>query len=227
MVVRTEAADQNCHNQRATCQTEFNGLRHTWDSDRNRADQHSEENTKEDRNQIGLAQTTHRVTERLSHCVDSHLRSNNGQAVANLQFEVMLGNQIDTRTIDTCNIHRITTTQTQLTNGLAIDMGLGDDNSARYKLLVEVKPIGVLHIDLMTEHHLNRLDIFACADNQHLVILSQHRIGISDLDSAVCSADTRHYKRAIDQSASLLHRASEQIGIGQLDRNFRSIFRLI
>ena len=87
----TEAAHQNSHNQRTACQTELHSLRHTGDHDRNRAHENTEEDTEEDRNQIRLAQTTHRVTERLSHCIDSHLRTHDGQTVTNLQFEIVLG----------------------------------------------------------------------------------------------------------------------------------------
>ena len=215
--MRTEAAHQNCNNQWATCQTELHGLRHTRNSDRNRAHQHTEENTEEDRNQIWLTQTAHRVAERLSHRLDSHLRTNNGQTVTNLQFEVVLGDQIDTRTVYACYVHRVATAQTQLADGLAVNMRLGDDDSSRDKLLIEINPIRMLHINLVTEHHLDCLDIFVCTDDQHLIAFGQDRIGINNLDRAIYATNTRHNKRAIDQAASFDYRTTKQVGIGQLD----------
>ena len=97
----------------------------------------------------------------------------------------MLGNQIDTRTIDARNIYRVVATQAQLANGFAVDMRLGDDNTTRNELLVEVDPIRVLHINSVTEHHLDSLYIIVGADDQHLIAFVQKCLCISNLDLAI------------------------------------------
>ena len=105
-------------------------------------------------------------------------------------------------------------------------MGLCDDNTARNKLLIEIDPIRVLHIDLVTQHHLDSLDILLSTDDQHFIILFQNGRCISDLDLAIYTADARHNKRAIDQTTSFDYGATKQICIGQLDRNLRCVLCL-
>ena len=67
VIVRTKTADQQRYDQRTTRQSQFERLVHTRNSDRQRAQQHTQENTKENRHQVGQVKALQLVAKNVRH----------------------------------------------------------------------------------------------------------------------------------------------------------------
>ena len=156
--MRAETANQNRHNQRTSRQTELHRLRNIHQ--RHRTEQYTKCNTKENRQQLRLAQFLHRVTQHTSHLLDSGLITHDHHSVAHLQLHTLIRDKINSRTIHTRNVDSVTRTQTQVRELLSVDFGLRDHNSSRYELRMRIRscaPLLFRHFYLLTQECQHRL----------------------------------------------------------------------
>ena len=219
MEMGAEAADQNRHDQRAARKAEFHGLRHV--EQRNRAQQHTEGDADEDRDQIRLVELLERVAQHLGRLLHGLLGTYDHHAVADLEFEALVGDQIDTRTVHARDVHAVLGAQTQIGELLAVDFGTRDEDAARHQFGVrgDVAPVGVVHLDLTAEEGRDGGRILRIGDHPQTVAPADRAPCVGHGDRAVGMHDARDDELALHQVADVLHRAAVDQLVRELDRN--------
>ena len=99
----TDTRQDNRHNQRAACQTQFQRHWHTRNGNRNRAEQDTEQNTDEHRQHLYLLQFFLRVTDYFNHRINRLCFAHQIEYVTKLQSHVARRHQFDTRTVQARN----------------------------------------------------------------------------------------------------------------------------
>ena len=94
MYLVTEAAQQNGNDQRTTGQTQFHRHAHARYGDRNTTQNDTEEDTHEEGYHVGLVQTFGRVAQLFGQTVDVFDTAYYGEAVADLQLQIGVGQQV-------------------------------------------------------------------------------------------------------------------------------------
>jgi len=117
----SETSNQNSDNQRTTCQTKFNRSRHSRNSDRKTSEKDTHEDTDKDSQDIRMIKTLQLVTQQFCYALNSIERTNNCYTVAHLQRQLTSREQVHTRTVDTCHVNAIHTTEVKFTKSLTVD----------------------------------------------------------------------------------------------------------
>ena len=163
--MRAEAADKYGHDERAAGKSQLNGLGHIHQ--RERSEQHTQSDTEEDGDKMRLAQLLERIAQHVRHLLDGSLITYDHHLVANLQLHALIRHKVDACTCHTRNVDSIARAQTQIGEGLAIDLSLGDKDTTRYKLRLQVgacTPLLLADLDSLTKECHHSLAIVGRAD---------------------------------------------------------------
>ena len=128
--MRPETADEDGNHQRSTGQSQFHGLGNAGEHERQTAQDTSQGNTQEDRNQVGMVETLQRVTQYLLRMAHGKLTAYNRHTVSHLQLQVGSCHQIHARTVDTGDAGTEVVTYLELRQRLAVQFRLGDEDAA-------------------------------------------------------------------------------------------------
>ena len=213
----TEAAEQQRHDQRTTCQTQLNGLRHV--QQRNGTQQNTERDTDEDRHQIRLTEFFERITQYGGDLLDRILRTYDHHAIADLKLHSLIGNQIDTGTIDARNVDAVAGPQAKIGESLAVDLRLGNQNTTRNQLRIRRIPLLLPHFDPITDESRHRFAIFGCTDDQYLIPERNNTVAVRQYDRTVGMSDPGNNEFPIDQLIDIGDVVSAQHLVRTLDRN--------
>ena len=104
VVLRTEVTYQDSNYQWTAGQSETQALVDAWDEEWDVGYDTTEHDAQEDRNQVRVVEALHLVTQHLLCMTDGKLGAHYGDTVAQLQFQVWCGNQIDTGTVYTGDV---------------------------------------------------------------------------------------------------------------------------
>ena len=90
----TEPANQDCNNQRATGDTEFQRNRHAWDCDWDASEKNADDNANKNRADIGCIKALGTVAHHFGHAVHIILRAYYHNTVANLEMVITAGKEV-------------------------------------------------------------------------------------------------------------------------------------
>ena len=131
----TEGSDEDGHNERTACQTELHGYLNTGNGDGNLSDDDTYHDTEEDGTHIGVVEFLGRCSDNILHMFDVLLSTCNKDAVAHLETQVAVGEQLNAVTNDASNVNAIHRGEVKLAKGFTVDFGLCDDQSTRHVFL--------------------------------------------------------------------------------------------
>ena len=130
LVFGAEVANEDGDDERAARESKFQGMTHAWQPEWHIGKQTSEGDAKEDGNEVGYVEPLHLVTQPFLRMTDGQFGAYNGYAVAHLQAQMRSGHKFHARAIDVGDVGAELGADVQLSDGLAIDFRLGDQDAA-------------------------------------------------------------------------------------------------
>ena len=131
-----EGPDQDAEDDRAACESQFDRETDTRYRERDASQQQAQEQTDENRNQVGFVELFDGIAEDFFDAFDRLRFTHYRQAVAQLQREIGRGEQLYARTMHPADVDAVQVSQTQRAEFAAVDFGAGDHSRTRLSVQV-------------------------------------------------------------------------------------------
>ena len=160
-----------------------------------------------------MVKALHGVTHQGSHTVDSILRTYHHYLIAYLHTQIAVGKEVHARTADAGYIHSVHGTEMQRTEGLAVHIGMSDQDVLAHQIHSLFLP---LHFTLFSDEGNDGFRIVLSTDDKHLVVSTDDGVTVGDRHLAVMQ-ETADDKVASQKLAYLQHCASVKGFVGGLE----------
>ena len=118
-----ERADEDADDDRTARKAQLHGNRDAGDRYGDASERQAENQTDEDRHEVGLIEAFHGVAEDFLDVADRLRFAHHRQTVAHLEPQVGRGQQLHARTVDAADVDAVVVPQAQLREFLAVDLG--------------------------------------------------------------------------------------------------------
>lgn len=175
-----EGPDQDAEDDRAACESQFDGEADTRYRERDASQQQAQEQTDENRNQVGFVELFDGIAEDFFDAFDRLRFTHYRQAVAQLQREIGRGEQLYARTMHPADVDAVQVSQTQRAEFAAVDFGAGDDDRPGDELAVQCVPVDVVRIPVflypLAEEEFQCLHVVRRGDYQYQITRFEGRV---------------------------------------------------
>ena len=207
-VAVAECADEDSHDERTAGEAELHA--HAQGDLSHEDTQHDAE---EDGAHVGVVEAFHAAADGALHGFHVFFRTRHENAVAHLQAQVAVGEEVHAVTRHAGYVHAVNRAEMDLAEGLAVDFGLGDDEAVRNVLLFLVDIVlPRLALDVFADEHGDRLCFVLCANEVDFHTDFKLRLAVGDRHHAVLDA-AHHDELAVEEVVQVLQRASCHGGV--------------
>ena len=205
----TITTNKNSDNQRTTSQTKLYWYRHARNCYWEHTEDKSDEDTNEDGCDVWCIQAADRVTHLACYIVNSILRTNNHDAVANLQRQSRRCEDVHSVTCYASYVNTVDAREVQRCKCLTVYLRIGNNNTLRNHWLILLLEVDV---ELRSDKGSDSLLIGLGTNNQHLIAKVEDSIAVRDKQLTLVN-QTRYYEVTIQEVVNLQQSLSLQIFI--------------
>ena len=132
------------------------------------------------------------------------LRTHDGDAVAHLQFQMGCGHEIHAGSVDACDVGTEAGTELQLSDGLAVELRLGDEDTTGDERVAELLPV---KRHLLAHERADRLLILRVGDYKNHVAVVENGVTLDELVVVVVlgAVDAGDHEVALEEMVHLAH----------------------
>ena len=176
-------ADEDGHDERTACETKLHGHGHVGDEDGQRAQHHTEGDAEEDGCEVGLLETLDGVAHEFGYLLYALGLAHHNDAVAQLEQQVGLGDEVDTGTADARDGDVEGLAQLEVAQALAVDGGVGDDEALGSEVVgLDSLPLGHVHVNARTDEEREGLDLERRGHEEDLIAHAEGGVRLGQLD---------------------------------------------
>ena len=165
------AAGQNGDDQRTAGEAELERRGHARELEGNGTEDDADEDAEEDGAHVGVVESLDGVAEQTLHAFHAVLRTYHHEAVADLDAQRAVGEEVHTRTRDTGHVHAVHGAEVHLAEGLAVHRALCHEDALRNDGRLLLLPVD---FDLLADESHYGFGIVLGADGIHFVAHVEH-----------------------------------------------------